>query len=143
MAARLDPELAKDLDASGVEYLVFNHFSTGAADDLGRATEIVRSMVTRYGMVEEVGHVNYEDEPGPFLGAAMPGLRSRSYKEDTAREIDNAARRLVQQALNQAREILEDTDRAIKEGAIELLDRETTEESELSRIFADFEGEES
>ena len=67
------------LGGRAAEHLVFEHFSTGAADDLSKATQIARSMVTQYGMNEEVGHASYESESSPFLGpgaAAGGGLCS-------------------------------------------------------------------
>ena len=73
---------------------MFGHFSTGAADDLAKATDIARSMVTRYGMGGELGPVTYESEPDGFLGQ-VTGTR-RLYSEATAREIDVAVREVVE-----------------------------------------------
>lgn len=58
---------ARDILASGVELLVVNHSSTGASDDLVRAAIIARSMVARYGMNEDLGHVSHDSERVSFL----------------------------------------------------------------------------
>jgi cell division protease FtsH len=136
----LEQKMAVILGGRAAEHLVFGHLSTGAADDLGRATDIARSMVTRYGMAEQLGPVTYDSEPGSFLDAAVPGLKTRNYSEDTAREIDRAVRELVQKAFDQARIMLERNKQVLEEGANELLAKETLGESELKQIFAKFDG---
>jgi cell division protease FtsH len=134
----LEQKMAVILGGRAAEHLVFGHLSTGAADDLSRATDIARSMVTRYGMAEQLGPVTYDAEPGGFLNAPVPGLKTRSYSEDTAREIDTAVRDLVQKAFLQARGMLEKNRQVLEESAIELLQKETLGEVELKRIFARF-----
>ncbi len=110
------------LGGRAAEHAVYGHLSTGAADDLSKATDIARSMVTRYGMSEALGPVTYETEPDGFLGR---GGARRLYAEETAREIDVAVRDLVRSAFERARAILVANRPLLDEGARELLARET------------------
>jgi len=78
------------------ESLFFGEVSTGAADDLAKATEIARSMVVRFGMDPKLGQVAYEPEAAPLLGMpAGADWRPRRYGEETARAIDTAVRDLM------------------------------------------------
>ena len=123
------------LGGRAAEHVVFEHLSTGAADDLNKATEIARSMVMRYGMVAELGHVTYDSEPAVFLGNAAPGLKNRTYSEDTAREIDTAVKGLVQNVFEQAHKIVERNRKQLDRGAELLLSKETLDEAELKALF--------
>jgi cell division protease FtsH len=131
----LEHKLAVLLGGRAAEQLVFAQYSTGAADDLARATDIARNMVTRYGMDEKLGPITY-DEPVGLVGALDPAPRgARPHSEQTAREIDCAVREIVTRALESARAILE-RNRALLEGsAHELLERETLSEAELRPWF--------
>jgi cell division protease FtsH len=112
---------------------VFRHVSTGAADDLSKATDIARSMVTRYGMGAVLGPVAYETEPQGYLGA-LSGP-TRLYAEETAREIDLAVRELVSSALERARAILVANRSLLDESAKELLSRETLSDGPLASLL--------
>ena len=122
------------LGGRAAEHASFGHLSTGAADDLSKATEIARSMVTRYGMGDALGPVTYETEPNGFLGP-MAGTR-RLYAEETAREIDVAIRELVRSAFDRARAILVANRALLDEGARTLLERETLGGDELATLLA-------
>jgi cell division protease FtsH len=134
----LENKMAVLLGGRAAEHLVFGHLSTGAADDLSKATEIARSMVTRYGM-GGLGPVTYETEPNAFLG--MPGGSRRLYAEETAREIDVAVRGLVESAFGRARGILLANRPLLDESAKALLVRETLAGTDplalLGRVRAD------
>ena len=82
----LERKMAVLLGGRAAEHLIFGHLSTGAADDLNKATEIARSMVTRYAMVLELGHVTYDNEPVGHArsgyGAAAPRLQQRDRPRD-------------------------------------------------------------
>jgi cell division protease FtsH len=105
--SELEHKLAVLLGGRAAEVLVFPAASTGAADDLQKATEIARSMVTRFGMVPELGQVSYESEPNRFLGPAAPfASQPRWYSEDTAARIDAAVKTIVEAAFAQATGIL-------------------------------------
>src|SRR4029077_20185232 len=90
----LESKMAVLLGGRAAELIVFNHLSTGAADDLRRVTDIARSMVTRYGMSERLGSVAYERDPGNFLaGADRPyPVREREYADETAAAVDEEVR---------------------------------------------------
>ena len=113
----LEKKMAVLLGGRAAEHLIFGHLSTGAADDLNKATEIARSMVTRYAMVPELGHVTYDNEPVGMLGPGLGQLSRRDYSNETAREIDGAVRRIVDQAFVWARAILDRNRPLLEEGA--------------------------
>jgi cell division protease FtsH len=126
------------LGGRAAEKLVFGHLSTGAADDLVKATDIARSLVTRYGMVEGLGYVAWEVDRSPFLQPA-PGqsVSERRYSEATAREIDLAVRRIVEECFERACAILEANREVLDRCARRLLETETLDEEELRRLTAD------
>ncbi|HSN90573.1 MAG TPA: ATP-dependent zinc metalloprotease FtsH [Anaeromyxobacteraceae bacterium] len=132
--AELENKMAVLLGGRAAENLVYGHFSTGAADDLSRATDIARSMVARFGMDEGLGPVSYETDPSPFLGQGL-GPR-RTYAEETAREIDVAVRRIVEGQFRRAREILGRNRPLLEDGARTLLERETLADAELARVLS-------
>ncbi len=123
------------LAGRAAEMLVYDRISTGAADDLGRATDIARSMVLRYGMAPVLGPVAFETERAPLLGT-VPGIAmpQRTYSEETAREIDCAVRDIVSAALTRASEILVRYRAELEAGAKALLERETLSETEMPTI---------
>jgi cell division protease FtsH len=131
----LEKKMAVLLGGRAAEHLIFGHLSTGAADDLNKATEIARSMVTRYAMVPELGHVTYDNEPVSMLGPGMGSMSRRDYSNETAREIDGAVRRIVDQAFIWARAILDRNRPLLEEGARTLLEKETLAEPELAGLF--------
>jgi cell division protease FtsH len=131
----LERKMAVLLGGRAAERVVFGHLSTGAADDLAKATQIARAMVTRYGMEESLGHVSYDSEGGPgFLGD--PSFAPRRYSDDTAREVDKAVQRLVEAAFEQAREVLVGARAVLEESAHALLKQETLDEADLETFFA-------
>jgi cell division protease FtsH len=135
----LEGKLAVLMGGRAAEHVVFGHYSTGAADDLAKATGIARSMATRYAMVPALGSVSYEQDQAPsFLG--METTR-RDYSEQTARELDEAVRRIVDRAFDRARALLATHREVLDEGARTLLERETLEEKELEPLFARVRGE--
>jgi cell division protease FtsH len=139
--AELESKLTVLLGGRAAEDLVFGQLSTGAADDLGKATDIARNMVTRFAMVPELGHATYGEEPASFLGTAVPGLQGRTYSEETAREIDCAVRQIVNAAFVRARSLLARNEGLLSESAKQLLEKETLGEAELARLFERVAGE--
>jgi len=132
----LQEKMAVLLGGRAAEQLVFDHLSTGAADDLARVTDIARSMVARYGMVPELGHVSYEGETSTFLGGPTSPFRTRDYSDDTAREIDTAVRAMVQSSFDMALALLSEKRDTLEEGARQLLDKETLGEAELKALYS-------
>ena len=131
----LEEKMAVLLGGRAAEKLVFDHLSTGAADDLAKATDIARSMVTRYAMVPELGHVSYESESSAFLDGPRSAFRSRDYSDHTAREIDTAVRAIIEDAFRRALAILEEARGVLDEGARLLLAEETLGELELEGLY--------
>ena len=129
----LENKMAVLLGGRAAEKVAFDHLSTGAADDLGKVTDIARSMVTRYGMYEKLGHVSYTDERAPFLGG-IAGYREREYSEETAREIDCAVRDIVSRVFEKALRVLTNNRGVLEEGAHRLLEKETLVETELAEL---------
>ena len=136
----LENKMAVLLGGRAAEHVVFGHLSTGAADDLSKATDIARNMVTRFGMGRPLGPVTYESEPNTFLGP-MAGT-TRLYAEETAREIDVAVREIVDAAFERARAILTRNRPILEEGAKALLAKETLADAELARVLEKVSGEE-
>ena len=132
-SGELENKMAVLLGGRAAEQLIFQEISTGAADDLMRATDIARSMVTRYGMDATLGLATWEAEPSTFL--QMPGFgNGRRHSEETAREIDVAVRGILDRALTRASDILTRNRRALERGAQDLLGRETLSGDELPAL---------
>ena len=129
----LENKMAVLLGGRASEQLIFNHLSTGAADDLGKATNIARSMVTQYGMDEKLGQVVYQENAPLFL-EGVPGYNKRDFSEETAREIDCAVRTLVNNAFEKATNILISNRDVLERGAKMLLEKETLTETELKTL---------
>ncbi|MGC8506666.1 MAG: ATP-dependent zinc metalloprotease FtsH [Thiomonas sp.] len=130
----LQNKMAVLMGGRAAEHLVYGHWSTGAADDLAKVTDIARSMVTRYGMAEKLGGVSLEETPQSVLGT--PSLPPQhEYSEQTAREIDCAVRELVNAAFDRATAILQARRAVLEEGARQLLAKETLTEAELKALL--------
>jgi len=131
----LENKMAVLLGGRAAEEVMFDHLSTGAANDLAKVTEIARSMVMRYGMVKNLGHVAYEEERAPFLGGPLP-TGHREYSEETAREIDIAVRDIVKACYEKALGILSREKALLARWAQKLLEKETLVEAELEQLRA-------
>jgi cell division protease FtsH len=117
------------------EELVFQEISTGAQDDLARATEIARSMVLQYGMSERLGPQTYEQGPPPtFLDSMMPRPRAEM-SEETARDVDREVHNLIAEAHERARKLLEEQRSTLDALAHLLLEKETVEGDELRAMM--------
>lgn len=132
--SELMSRMAALLGGRAAEDLIFADVSTGASDDLQRATDIARNMVVRYGMTTELGQVVYEPETGSFLVGQMPVWRPKNYGDGTAEAIDGAVKALVDQAFRTARDTLEQHRTLLETSAKELLARETLGPDELRPI---------
>ncbi len=126
------------LGGRGAEKLVFDHLSTGAADDLAKVTDIARSMVMRFGMDERLGHVSYEPAGPGFLGQqGGQTYLERRYSEDTAKHIDEAVKRIVDETFARVLGILSDNRTVLETCARTLLQKETLNEGELKDLTRD------
>jgi len=132
----LENKIAILLGGRAAELVVFNHLSTGAANDLMRATEIAHSMVTRYGMSDRLGSMAYERDNRSLLGApGMPRSSEHDYGEETAKAVDDETRKIVDAALQRARRILEERRDVLDHSAKRLLEKETIDEAELIELI--------
>jgi cell division protease FtsH len=131
----LDDKLTVLLAGRAAEHLVLGALSTGAADDLAKATDIARSMVTRYGMNTELGHATYEAERPAFLGAPQVNPPA-SFSEATLGAIDSAVRGLVDAAFERACRLLEQHRSVLESGTAQLLIHETLDRPELEALRA-------
>ena len=133
----LENKMAVLLGGRAAELIVFEHLSTGAADDLRRVTDIARSMVTRYGMSEKLGSIAYDREPGNFLaGPDRPyPAREREYAEETAAAVDHEVRAIVDRVFQRAQSLLMARRAILDRAARTLLEKETLEQSDLDALM--------
>ena len=113
------------LSGRAAEDVVFGEISTGAADDLAKVTDIARQIVTRFGMSEALGQAVLERSSQTYLGDQVIGMREKDYSEETAREVDLAVKRLIDEAYGRAKSILTARRALLDEGARLLLEKET------------------
>ncbi len=129
-------QLAYAMGGRVAEEIVFHDPTTGASNDIEKATSIARKMVTEYGMSAKVGSVKLGLTAGePFLGRDMGA--SRDYSDTIAETIDEEIRKLIEQAHDEAWQVL-NTNRAVLDRlATELLEKETLDHNQLAEIFTD------
>ena len=138
----LENKIAVLLGGRAAEKLVFGHLSTGAADDMAKATDIARSMVARYGMDEALGYVTYDENKQGFLNTPAGMVpRERGYSEETARQIDSAVRKIIGDVFRRAYAILEDNREVLDRCANSLLEKETLDEKAIKELTKDLRGE--
>lgn len=123
-AGELKQRMAALLAGRAAEEIIYGEVSTGAADDLAKATDVARQSVTRFGMNAKVGQAVLEEQKQQWLGD-VSGFRSRDYSEATAREVDIAVREMIEEAYAAAKDLLASRLDDLKAGAKLLLERET------------------
>ena len=117
------------------ESLILHDISTGASNDIERATKIARSMVTKYGMSDRIGPITLgSDQEEVFLGRDL--AQAKEYSEETAGVIDEETKRIVDQGYNRAKQILTDHVDKLHAVAAVLLEKEKIESDEFDAIFA-------
>jgi cell division protease FtsH len=127
-------ELALLLGGRTAEELVFHEPTTGASNDIEKATAIARAMVTTYGMSDKLGALKFGSSNGePFLGRDMG--HQRDYSEQVAADIDAEVRRLVEEAHDEAWEVLVEYRDVLDDLVLELMDKETLAKDEVLRVF--------
>jgi cell division protease FtsH len=133
----LENKIAVLLGGRAAEKLIFGHLSTGAADDLTKATDIARSMVARYGMDESLGYVSYDEDKSSFLGEGRSTYLERRYSEATAEELDGAVRTIIADVFDRTLSILSENRDTLERCARELLEHETIESDALRDLTGD------
>jgi cell division protease FtsH len=117
------------------EEIVFGDVSTGAQDDLQRATDIARHMITRYGMSEALGLATFE-EPRQALFLQVPSGGSKEYSEETARVIDGEIQQLLEASRARVRETLTEKRGSLEALAKLLMEREVVDREALAQLLA-------
>jgi cell division protease FtsH len=137
--AKFRDDLAGMLGGRAAEELVLGDVTTGAASDLERATELARSMVTRYGMSEKLGPMTFgQKEELVFLGKEIG--EQRDYSDAVAQEIDEEVRGIVHEAYERAKEVLTQQREALDRIAQRLIEIETLEADEFCALFEGTDG---
>jgi ATP-dependent metalloprotease FtsH len=127
-------QLSALLGGRAAEVLVLKETTTGAGDDLNRATDLARRMVTKWGMSEVLGPLTYGDEQEMvFLGREI--AQHRDYSEETARLIDSEVKKIVTFAFDRALSILKENDAALHRLAYALLEREILDREEIALVL--------
>ena len=121
------------LGGRAAEEFIFNEKTTGASNDFEQATGIVRSMITEYGMYDELGTVQYEGNHQVFIGRDYG--QTKAYSDQVAFEIDNAVRSIMKEAYAQALQILEEHKDQLTLIAEKLLELETLDERTIKALF--------
>lgn len=126
--------LAYMLGGMAAEALIFHDVTSGAGNDIEKATNLARAMVTQYGMTERLGAVKLGDSNSePFLGRDMG--HTRNYSEETAAAVDGEVKTLLGHAHQEAFEILETNRDVLDALVLALLDKETLDKAEIAKIF--------
>ena len=133
--SELENKVAVLLGGRIAEELIFGESSTGAQNDLVKATDIVKSMVKAYGMSEKLGTITLERERQPQFMQIQPTQEKGDYSEETAREIDCEVRRIVDEQYERVRRLLNEKKAVLIEGAKMLLEREVITGAELKAIM--------
>ncbi|MCI0385278.1 ATP-dependent zinc metalloprotease FtsH [Streptomyces sp. CNQ085] len=127
-------QLAYMLGGRAAEELVFHDPTTGAANDIEKATATARAMVTQYGMTERLGAIKFgSDNSEPFLGKEMG--HQRDYSEEVAGLVDEEVKKLIETAHNEAWEILVENRDVLDNLVLALLEKETLGKEEIAEIF--------
>jgi cell division protease FtsH len=128
-------QLAYMMGGRAAEELVFHDPTTGASNDIEKATATARAMVTQYGMTERLGAIKFgSDQSEPFLGREMG--HQRDYSEEVAGLVDEEVKKLIETAHNEAWEILVENRDVLDNLVLALLERETLNKAEIAEVFA-------
>jgi cell division protease FtsH len=123
------------------EEVVFAEVSTGAHNDLGRATDIAKSMVKEYGMSKKLGYVTFERERKPMFLDLGPSFGTRDYSEQTARDIDDEVKRIIDDCYETVKATLTEKRELLERVAKMLLEKETIEGEELRTLIQEERGD--
>ena len=128
-------QLAYMLGGRAAEEMVFHDPTTGASNDIEKATSVAKAMVTQYGMTERLGAIKYGTEGRDvFLGRDLN--HQRDYSEDVASAIDEEVRKLIDNAHHEAYAILDNNRAILDKLVVELLEKETLDKEEVAKIFS-------
>ena len=132
--SEMQDQLAYMLGGRAAEEMVFHDPTTGASNDIEKATSVARKMVMQFGMTERLGAIKYGAESGEvFMGRDMG--HGREYSEEVASAIDEEVRAFIDVAHHEAYEILVENRDVLDALVVELLEKETLNREEIERIF--------
>ncbi len=131
----LERKIAVLLGGRVAEKIIYDHLSTGASNDLARTTDIAKSMVTRYGMDEKIGHVVYEEGQQGFL--SPQGFGHAQMSDTTAQQIDTSVKDIVDNIFAATKALLEANRDVLENCSKVLLEKETLDEAELEELTRD------
>ena len=127
-------KLAYLMGGRAAEEMVFHDPTTGAGNDIEKATNLARAMVTQYGMTERLGAIRLgEANAEPFLGRDIG--HARNYSEDVAAKVDDETKLLLAGAHQEAFDILEENRTVLDDLVLQLMDKETLDKAEVARVF--------
>ena len=131
---RMLQEITVDLGGRVAESLIFGDVTTGASQDIKQATHLAKSMVTKYGMSEEIGLINYDNEEDEvFIGRDL--AHTRGYGEDVARKIDEEVKRIIDECYQKATEMLNENREILDRCAALLMEKEKITREEFEALF--------
>ncbi|UCC95372.1 MAG: AAA family ATPase, partial [Candidatus Omnitrophota bacterium] len=126
--------ICASLGGRAAEEITIGDVTTGAQDDLRKATEMARLMVTQFGMSKKIGQVSLGRKEGPvFLGRDL--VEHKDYSDETAKMVDDEVKKIVEEQYAKAKKLLEDNAEKLKVVAIRLLEKEVLDAEEVKKII--------
>ncbi len=131
---RMLQEIMVSLGGRIAEEMIFDEITTGASSDIKKATKVARKMVTRFGMSDHIGLINYDDEDDEvFIGRDL--AHTRSHSESVASEIDREVKRIIDDCYAKAKQVIQEHDQVLHECAKLLIEREKISRAEFEALF--------
>ena len=131
---RMMQEIVVDLGGRVAEEMVFDDITTGASQDIKQATQLAKAMVTKYGMSEHVGLINYDsDDDEVFIGRDL--AHTRGYGESVATRIDEEVKRIIDECYEKAKKIIHEHETVLNKCAELLLEKEKINREEFEGLF--------
>lgn len=132
---RMLQEIMVSLGGRIAEEIIFGDITTGASSDIKKATKVAKKMVTRFGMSENIGLINYDDDDDEvFIGRDL--AHARSHSEAVANKIDMEVKRIIDECYVKAKQIIEENDNILHRCADLLIEKEKISRSEFEQLFA-------
>ena len=131
---RMIQEIMVDLGGRVAEEMVFDDITTGASQDIKQATQLAKAMVTKYGMSEHIGLINYDNEDDEvFIGRDL--AHARGYGESVAAKIDEEVKRIIDECYEKAKKIIREHEEILNRCADLLLEKEKVNREEFEGLF--------
>jgi cell division protease FtsH len=141
--SELENKIAVYLGGRVAEEIIYQEISTGARDDLLKATDIAKNMIKAYGMSDKLGQISFDQDQQPMFLQNGQTSGPGDYSEETAREIDNEVRRIIDAQYARVTDILQAQQDLLRNAAQVLLEKETITGEELRAIAASSKGSDS